>query len=543
MASKDKKQPERRDDSNKAEMMHRLKTRPFIFFGTIFILVIVVIAFVFVPAMVPQGGAVGDFTFGYYNRVPIRMVPGNFFHQVQQSLMRQHQMLFSEEADRSEQVQAITNLRMHRGFPGPHFDLFLGHFNAADLLMEEIMRVAFLETAIQLGIQDEMRRSGFVVPNNVVDREMARMFQTPDGRFDAAAYRSMDTATRMSEWRQLQERIAIGQYFSDLGSLRISSNEVAFIGAMASPRRSFSLAVFPLLDSYPDSEVIAFAQANPDLFRITRLSRITVNSERDAQQLLDMIQTGVTTFEEAARTNSQDVFAEMGGSMGMRMAYEFTAEIWDFADRESVINLASGALSRVVSVAAGWAIFRAEEPVQAVDTEDPLQLTRIRGHIMTNLRGMVEDWVITEAENFSAQVTERGLGEASFEEVAFEGNILRRNFGPLPVNFGDSEMFSMVRAAGVPEIQHAGRDLFFWRAAFSTPILTPSTPIVLGSNVIVLFPLEESYADEFVTGPIEALYPSRVMDYLSHMSRAYFLTNDRLDDRFNVNFRRFWGTN
>jgi len=511
MASREKKQPEKRDDSNKSEMMHRLKTRPFIFFGTIFILVIVVIAFVFVPAMVPQGGGIEDLTFGYYNRVPIRMVPGNFFHQAHQSLMRHHQ---------------------HQLAVNPN-NVFLAH---------DIWRTAFMETVIHLGIQDEMRRSGFVVPNNVVDREMARQFQMPDGRFDAASYRAMDTATRMNFWRQVQESIAIGQYTSDLGGLRISSNEISFIGSMASPRRSFSIAIFPL-SLYPDSEVISHAEANPALFRITRLSRITVASERDAQQIREMVQNGVATFEEAARTNSQDAFAERGGDMGMRMAYEFIPEIWDLQDRESVINLAQGELSGVISVPAGWAFFRAEEAAQQADTGDPLQLERIRGHIMANLRGVVEDWVIAEAEDFSAQVRERGLGEASFEEVAFEGNIMRRNFGPIPVNFGDSDLFSMVRTAGVPEIQHAGRDLFFWRAAFSTPLLALSDPIVLDDNVMVFLPLEESYADEFEIAPIESLYPFRVMEYVSVMSRAYFLTNERLDDRFNATFWRLWRAN
>jgi len=511
MASKDKKQPERRDDSAKSEMINRFKTRPFIFIGTIFILVLVIVAFVFVPTMVPQGGGIDQFTFGYFNRIPIRMVSGNFFHRVQQSLTQQHQHLLAG---------------------GPN-DLWLNY---------QIWRTSFEETVIYVGIQDTMRRAGFVVPASVVDREVARQFQMPDGRFDAARYRAMDTATRLNLWRETQESIAVGQYLSDITNLRISSNAVSFIGSMASPRRSFSVAIFPL-GSYPDSEVIAFAEENQDPFRITRLSRITVNSEWEARQLLDMVRTGVTPFEEVARNNSVDIFADTGGDMGMRMVYELIPEIWDPADRESVINLASGELSDVVSVSMGWAgmgwaFFRAEEALQPPDTTDPVQLDRIRNHIMTNLRGRVEDWVIAEAERFSAEVRER-----DFEEVAAEGNIMRRNFGPIPVNFGDSTFFSMVSTAGVPEIQHAGRDLFFWRAAFATPLMTPSLPVVLGDNIMILFPLEETYADELDVGFIEIYYPSRVRDYIAMTYRGYFLNNERLDDRFDQTFWRLWGTN
>ena len=512
MASKDKKQPERRDDSVKSEMMHRFKTRPLMFIGTMFILVLVVVAFVFVPAMVPQGGGIESFTFGYFNRAPIRMVSGNFFHQMQQGLTRQHQHLLTG---------------------GPN-DLWITY---------RIWRMAFEETVIYVGIQDSMRRAGFVVPASVVDREVARQFLMADGRFDAVSYRAMDNATRMNLWRETQESIAIRRYFSDISNLRISSNAVSFIGNMASPRRSFSAAIFPL-SSYPDSEVIAFAEENQEPFRITRLSRITVNSEWEARQLLDMVRNGVSTFEEVARNNSVDLFAERGGDMGMRMAYELIPEIWDVPARESVINLASGELSDVVNVSLGWAgmgwaFFRAEEAAQPADTGDPLQLDRVRNHIMTNMVGRVEDWVIAEAENFSAQVRERG-----FEEVATEGNIMRRNFGPIPINFGNSTLFSMVSAAGVPEIQHAGNDPFFWRAAFSTPLLTPSNPVVLGDNILVLFPLEESYADEFDRGLIESYYPFRVRDYISMVYRNYFLMdNARLDDRFEQAFWRLWGTN
>jgi hypothetical protein len=511
MASKEKKRLERRDDSSKSEMMQRFKTRPFIFIGTIFILVIVVIAFVFVPAMVPQPRGIGDFTFGYYNRVPIRMVSGNFFHQVQQQLSWQHQ----------QQLSANPNN--------------LG-------LVYNIWNQAFQETVVHMAIQDQMRRAGFVVPNNVVDREMARQFHV-DGRFDAARYRAMNSADRMNLWRQIQEGLTVQRYLSDLGGLRLPPNEVEFIRSMASPRRSFSVAIFPL-DSFPDAQVVAHAQANPDPFRITHLSRITMNSERDARQLLAQVREGTITFEEAARNHSQDFFAEQGGDMGMRMAHELAGEIWNLQARENVINLARGELSDVVSVslgwgASGWAFFRAEEAVLPPDTGDPLQLERIRSHIMANFRGMVEDWVVTEAERFSDAVRERG-----FDLAAAEGNIARGNFGPIPVNFGDSILFRAIgRTPDVPELQGAGRDLFFWRAAFSTPLMTPSVPIVLWDNVMVLFPLEESYEDEDFLQAIESFYASVVMDYLDWGHRSYFLNSDRLDNRFDDTFWRLWGFN
>ena len=506
MPLKERKKPEKRNETSTSEMGQRLKTRPFIFIGTIFILVIVVVAFVFVPIMVPAERGIGDFSFGYYNREPIRMVHGNFFHHA--VLMRQH-----------GQISANPD-----NMP----------------LMHHIWHLGFQETVIRLGMLDEVRRAGFVVPDNLVDREIARRFQTEDGRFDAAAYRALDSATRMSIWRQAQEDLATWRHLQDVGSLRISSSEREFIGAMASPLRTFNAAIFPL-SSYPDSQVAEHALANPAPFRATHLSRITANSESEARDILGRIQRGETTFEEEAAVSMQDVFTLGSGDLGMRFAFEMTSEIWNTQIREEIINLAEGEISDVVSVWLGagmnvWGFYRANQSVSPADVSDPDQVQRIRNHIMSINRGIVEDWVIAEAVNFAAQVRER-----DFDIVAAEGNVLRRTFGPIPINFGNSTLFPSIAGAGVPEIQEAGENLTFWTEAFGTPLHTPSNYIVSGDNVIILFPIEETQAEAFETDPIESFYLSRVMEHLQFAHQVYFLTNERLSNNFDDTFYRMWG--
>jgi len=506
MASKDKKQPGAQDESSWAEIKQRLKTRPFLYIGTVLVFIIITIAFVFVPAISPEGGMMEDLTFGYFNRVPIRYASGNIFHQVQQSLYRENQHLISDDPN-------------------------------SIWLVYQIWRRAFEEAALFTGIQNEMKLAGFITPEHVVDREVARHFHDEDGRFMAARYRAMDNNERMRLWRQVQEGMAVNRYMSDLFDLRTSSNEVSFIGSMASPRRSFNLAVFPL-SSYPDSEVVTFAQAYPDLFRITRLSRITLNGEREARQILDMVRNETITFEEAARTLSQDRFAEWGGDMGMRMAFELAREIRNEQERNSVMNLARGELSDIVSLPTGWAFFRAEEASSPADTNDPLQMERIRNYIIQDVRGIAEDWLFAQAESFSSRLQGR-----NFNDVAAEGNIMRRSFGPVSVNFGDLTLFSSIRTAEVPEVQDAGRNIFFWEAAFSTPLMTASVPFIHGDNVMVLFPTEENDAEEFDVRFIELYYPNRVMEYMNTMNRNYFLGNERLDDRFDETFWRLWNPN
>ena len=505
MASRDKKQPEKRDDSGKSEILHRMKTHPVLFFGTVVVLVIVIVAFVFVPAIVPEARGSGDLIFGYYNKVPIKYVPNNYFYQVQQSIAQSQQ-------------------------PSQDDPNFMSSFY-------QIWRQAFEETAIRMGILDEMKQVGYVVPEEVMNREMAELphFQE-NGRFSSAKYRAMDNSSRMTLWRQVQESKTVGTYLSDLAGLKTASAEASFISSMASPKRSFDLVTFPFSD-FPDSELRAYVDANRDLFRVIRLSRITISSsEREARQILELVKNGTTTFEEAAINNSQDWAAERGGDVGIVMAYDLTYEISDAEARESVLRLTRGEISDVIKVPSGWAFYRADEVVHPADLDDPTQSGRIRNYLLNFQRGYAEDWLISEAEKFSAQAREIG-----FDEAIAARNLTKKSLSPIPVNYGNTALFGSVRSAGVQELEYAGDNQFFWRAAFSTPLNTPSEPVVVGDNVIVLFPLEEILAEEDEIGFIEMYYPYWTSASTENNYRSYFLNNKKMDDRFQETFFRIWG--
>ena len=443
MASKDKKQPEKRDESFASEFLQQVKNRPFVFIGTLVILVIVIVAFVFVPAIVPSAQRGQTLTFGSYNKVPISYTRDSYFAQVQQSLTRSQQPSSDD----------------------PNYIFTVGR----------IWRQAFEETAVHMGMLDEVKRAGYVAPVSVVDREVANLpMFNEDGHFLAARYRAMDKASQMNLWRQVQESLDAQCYMNDLTGLKSSSKEVAFISSMASPMRSFDMAVFPF-SSYPDSEIISYGEKNPDLFRTLHLSRISIYSgEREAKQIYDSVKNGVSTFEEAAKTNSQDVYADKGGDTGIRMAYDLVYEIRDEQDRQKVINLASGELSELMETAGGWIFFRAEEAGYPADLSDPAQRERVQNYIMVNSRGQVEDWLIAEAEKFVSLAKETG-----FDEAISAGDITKRSFGPLPLNYGNAALFGSVSSAGIPELTNAGANQFFWKAAFSTPIKSISNPVVV----------------------------------------------------------------
>jgi hypothetical protein len=516
MASKEKKQPVREEDPAKGEWIRRFKANPFIFIGTIVILIIVIVAFVLVPAIVPSaGGPQVDLTFGSYDKIPINYVPGNYFAQVQENIARYMQNSINE--------------------------------NNYQYMTYQIWREAFEETVMHTAILREMKRAGYTAPEEVVDRNVAQLPQFQEnGRFSPSRYRRLDNTSRISLWREVRDSIAESHYREDLAGLRISSKESDFLSNMIARERSFSMTAFPL-DSYPNTEVIAYAAAEPDLFRVTHLSKITINSsEREARQVLNSIKDGTKTFEEAAQTQSQDNYADRGGDMGIKMAYELASEVPDAQERETVIATALGEYSPVVKVPTGWAFFRAEEAARPVDIAETANIDKIRSYMREFQRGRMEDWLFAQARELISAV-----GESGFDSALASKGLLKQNFGPLPVNYGgvtmdyqQKNLFTTLSSQSIPELYPAESNDNFWRVAFSTPIGTPSEPLVVENNVLVLYPEEETVKDAAELEGVHTFYTPWINNNSERSLRSYFINSKRLDDKFiGVFTRYFWNSN
>ncbi|QQO11151.1 peptidylprolyl isomerase [Breznakiella homolactica] len=508
MVSKGKKTKSDQENPGQSEFIRRFKANPLVFIGTILILVIVVIAFVFLPAIAPEMGKSGSLTFGSYDGVPINYVPKNYFANQQEYIARYYQNSVTEQNYQFASYQ--------------------------------IWRTAFEATVVHTAVLKTMKDAGYTAPETLVDRRVAELpeFQE-NGRFSVALYRQMDNSSRMSLWKSVQDSITEERYWNDISGLRVPAGETRFIKSMASPERRFEMAAFPFT-MYPETEVAAFAEQNPDLFRVTQLSKITItSSEREAKQVLNSVTNGTMTFEDAASTHSQDSLADQRGNMGLKMAYELSSEIPDEAAREQVINLPKGELSAVIKVPSGWAFFRSEEPVRRADTADATLLGKIRSYILEFERGRVEDWLIGQAQSL-ASLTQSG----TFQTAAAAKGLEARNFGPVPINYGSNDLFKTLSSASIAELSGAVSNERFWAVAFGTPLHTVSEPVVMGNTVLVLYPTEESSADESTTGIIESSYPYMVPYYTEQDMRTLVMNSDKLQDNFMETFISiFWASN
>jgi len=500
MASRDKKTPER--ESAGSEMLRRFKQNPLVSIGTLVILIIVVIAFVLVPAIVPESGRGrnADLTFGYYDKIPITYVPGNFFARYLRA-----------EEERYRQYNIDIN---------------------SIELMRYLWRGSFEEAAVHTAILQEMKKAGYEAPEKVVDREIAKFPQFQEnGRFSPALYRQWDENERLSQWRQVQEDIAKNHFRSDVTGLRMSDAEAGFIGRMAATERTFEMVVFPV-DAFPEDEYVTYLEGNPDLFRTVHLSMITVSSsEREARKILASIRDGETTFEDAARAHST-VYADRGGDMGIRVAHELQTDIPEEDAREAVIALARGGYSDVIKTLQGWSFFRAEEDLQNADASDPAVLESVRSYMRNFNSGRMEDWAIGQANDFRALVDEIG-----FEDALLQQGKESSSFGPVPINYGSVDLFAALSSPSFDWLSNSATDEKFWNVAFSTPINTLSEPMVQRGNVFVLLPTAETEAEESSIEGIVSTYKSYWINYMTEQSlRQSIINSPRLDNKFNDTF-------
>jgi hypothetical protein len=492
-------------EKHQSELARRFKSSPLLFIGTFVVLVIVIVAFVLVPAIVPSaGGPAVDLTFGYYDRIPINYVPGNYFAEYRDMLARYRQNSMNSEN--------------------------------SSYLNYQIWREAFEAAVIHAAILQEMKKAGYTAPEKIVDRNVAKLPQFQEnGRFSPTLYRRMDDNARLSLWRQIQEETAKDHFRADITGALAPSAEGEFIGKMSAVQRSFDMATFSV-DAYPESEYAAYIQEHPDLFRSIHLSMITINAnEREARQILNTIKNGETTFEDAARSYSKDNYADRGGDMGIRMIHELIMDIPEDAAREQVVALARDEYSDIIKNDSSWSFFHINDAIQEADASDPAVMEKVRSYVRNYERGRMEDWAIAQADGFIARVNEIG-----FEEALAEHSLSKRSFGPIPLNYGSVDLFTPITSQSVSELASAANDENFWKVAFSTPVASASRPVVQGSNVLVLWVTEQTESDAEAIESIVSIYGSWLEYVTQSTLQQHFMNSPKLEDNFlDVYFRYF----
>ena len=335
--------------------------------GSIIILVLAAISFIFIPAMVQSGGSELP-PLGYYNKKPIEYKQGTYFT----SLVQYY----------SEQVGS-DNLQ------NAYFDIFNTAFTGA------VLNEAFTQA---------VDATGYIVPTSLVDRNMLPYFYDENGVYSKKIFNETAENTKIELRKSIENSLAYQRYTDDVfGSsndllgeyrmygLKTPSAEEPFIQSMGENQRTFQVVSFDM-NNYPAEQAAVWGKDNADLFTQYNLSVITLADKTAADNLLKQLQSNEILFEDAVTELSRNYYSGTDGKLTNAYRYKINNIVTAEADVAAITALGQGELSGVIATSNGYSIFRGDGEAVAADFEDTVVLDTVQSYMKSYETGIIETY-------------------------------------------------------------------------------------------------------------------------------------------------------
>ena len=476
------------------------KKKSILMIFSVALLAIIVITFVGAPlaGRIAQAQK-GRIVFGRYKGEDILFIPGNYLSRQSEMIAEQ---IRANNKDQNIQYQAY-----------------------------QVWRTAFERTVLHIAILREAEEAGLHVTEERIDVELTRTGPyTVDGKFNAEAYQSTSVAERTSTRDLFRENLIHQQYLLDvLQDKKESSKELEFIKEMAKEERTFKFVEFTF-DDYPEEKIMDFGRENRSLFREVKLSRITINSSKsDAENIYQQLTNNTGMFEELARTQSKDSFADKGGDMGWRSYFSLEPDFENEEELDLIFSLQQDEISPVIETDFGWVIYRSDNAPRDIDLLDPEALERVTSYIQLYEGGLVEDYLLTEASAFRTDAMESG-----FESAALNIDKFHSVTDYAPVNYGNNFFFKPLRTIGEDKsalMQRVSYNEDFFKQGFSLEEDGISEPIIVDDTILVVQLLGVRTADEEDLQNLDFYFPYVLQQFKEEDMNNFFFSSRRRHTR------------
>jgi len=414
------------------------------------VLVVIVVTFIGAP-VVSKVAETPSVVFGTYDGLPIEYLQGNYFAQQVEYLNRFYEQ-FSQKTD----VAQVRQL---------------------------VWRQAFDQAALQVGLKHEAEKAGIVVTDKYLDSQLvSNVNYQQDGAFSEELYRNTSAADRFRYRQETESGLLIQKFSSDYAKgTKLSSATVKFITSLQFPQRKFSYVTFSDSD-FPAEEVKTYGEKNKGLFRTINLSRITINStEAEAKKVREEAVKGAKPFADLAKSSSKDALAETGGAMNVRTYHELKSEIAKPEDLDKVFALSKGAISEVLVSGKSWTIYQVVEPATDANLTNQATLESVKSYLLSNDRGIVEDYLEKKAKEFQVSAT------SDFTAAAKAVGKTVQTTEWVALNFGNNTLLPALSVGSKdPVVQGLSANEDFFKKAFRTAEKAVSAPVLTGKSVVVL---------------------------------------------------------
>lgn len=362
----------------------KTKQKPRITIGWILgmaVLLIIGASFVIGPTLGAMLGkrSQGNLVFGTYGKEEIRYAYNNYFFDQVQHYADQY------KGSQSDPTQTL-------------YQIWKSAYDAT------VIHTAAGQLATQAGI----RVNADVLNRAIIDSGAYHK----DGTFDVDTYRKATTERKSAIESSIRRDLPYRMVMTDVGTVLASDAEREYVGAMASKVRDFSYLLF---DSslYPDREAVAYALENRRLFETIGLSIISLGSLEDAEEVASSLQSGLYTFEEAAREHSLDMYAQADGRVGKVPYFAVTPNFRYAEEAVALLEADSGAIVGPFETNGGWAIYQVTEPANEMDLADENSLDLVKAYIGSNEEELMDSYLSNLVTEVAEYASEAGLEEAA----------------------------------------------------------------------------------------------------------------------------------
>ncbi len=495
----DKNKPKKESKKHMQELNsvdRKKKQHPFLWIFSFSILVIIVISFVGAPLLGGLGGSSNELVFGKYADTEITYSYGTYF---------------------ARQLDIMQNEYESTGSDNFQYETY------------QIWKGAFDRTVFHTAILHSADESGFNISERRIDIALTQYGPYMDnGKFSAVLYNATSNADKYANRSIYREELTQQQYLQDISEKLTPSSELKFIKSMSTTERNFMYVAYPVSD-YPLDEVISYGNSNKSLFRNTDLSRISLkDDEKEAQTVFNQISENPAIFEELAQNYSTDFYADKGGDMGRISYFSLSGDISDTDDTDSIFALSEGEISSLIKTPYGYSIYRCNGISQDPDLSNENEISSIRDYMMTNEKGMIEDYFIAQAEIFRTNAVKNGFTETS---STLGQTYYTTDF--FPINYGNSYFLKQVKT--IDEniyFNTVATDERFLTSLFSLQDNEISEPAIVGNAILVAQMISEQQMSEEELSYLDSFYPYLLTQIQQIELSSTFLKSELFTNNF-----------
>lgn len=486
--------------------------------GSIIILVISFIAFVLPSQLGSAAAAQKKEVFGKYKNREVR---------------------YEKNSDLVNNLQSVQNEYYNTYGQEPDNSTFFNNFYQA-----------FKMTLSQYAYEEAVKKSGYVVAEETVNRKLRSLFQDENGNFSMALYNQADTqavaeyksqllnagySNRMAEDLFGSQTDMIGP--STLYGLKQSEAEMDFLADYETNLRAFNMICFDK-GTYPDAQVLSFAEKNSGKFTKYNLSIITYADKSDADKAAKKMADGKTTFETAA-SEVTSKYCDSEGKLIYPYYYQYRLErlLNDAADINTLASLKNDEVSAVVELTDGYAIFKKVAAEDKADFTVDATLKDVRTYLSTYESDIIEDYFINRAKDFK-----KAALATDFDEACESVNVTKIEIPAFALNYGGSSFGKSIDST-LPGLEFADENETFLRTAFSLKENEYSDPIIMkgtSSGYVVLIQyVPTDLEDEDTEMNVKPFLAYQIAGYDNSAAMNSILKSKDVTDNFTMAYYGF----